>query len=108
MRAVTDAEFPEVVLGSSRPVLVDFWAPWCTYCTRMEPVLEAIAHDFADSLDVVSVNVDETVRTPAMYSVSTLPTLMLFRGGDVVKILTGAQSRETVEAALRDASVSPR
>lgn len=87
----TDANFSESVLQSSKVVLVDFWADWCGPCKRIAPTIEALATDFNGRASIGKLNVDDNPRTPAQYSVRGIPTLLLFKGGQVVEQVVGAQ-----------------
>lgn len=89
---VTDANFAEVVVGNERAVLVDFWAPWCGPCKAVAPLLEEIADEFGGQLTVVKVNVDDSPEIAARMKIRGIPTLVLFRDGDVVAQQTGAGS----------------
>ena len=100
MDAVTDETFADVVLASSVPVIVDFWAPWCKPCEAIEPHLVAIAEEYEGRLRLVRVNVDENLAVSGRYGVLSLPTVMLFAEGDVRVTIFGAQSRPHYEQAL--------
>ena len=82
VRTVTDENFGAEVLGSPRPILVEFWAQWCPPCRLIGPVLDAIAAEQAGLLDVVKLNIDENPRTAQKYEILLVPTLSLFRGGE--------------------------
>jgi len=101
---VTDGEFEQEILKSEIPVLVDFWAPWCGPCHMIAPALEEIARKFSSRIKVAKMNVDENRATPGNYGIMSIPTLMLFRKGDVVERIVGVvpQSRleEVVQRAL--------
>lgn len=90
VKTTTDAAFDTEVLGASRPVLVDFWAEWCGPCKQVAPVLEELASQFGETLDVVKVNIDENPGTPTKYGVRGIPTLMLFKNGELVDQKVGA------------------
>ncbi|MFI6407513.1 thioredoxin [Streptomyces sp. NPDC050548] len=102
VRAVTDDDFEETVRGTGRPVLVDFWAPWCGPCRAMGPILDAMAAAHAGSIDIVKVNLDESPRAAERHGVSSIPALLLFSGGEVVTRLVGAKPRTMIESALAD------
>jgi thioredoxin 1 len=99
---VTDANFQAEVIESESPVLVDFWAPWCGPCRVVAPVLEEIAGERPD-LRIVKLNVDENQRTAASFQVLSIPTLILFKGGQAVKTVVGAYPKKKLEAELEPA-----
>jgi thioredoxin 1 len=99
---VTDASFQAEVIESGTPVLVDFWAPWCGPCRVVAPVLEEIASERQD-LRVVKLNVDENQQTAAQFQVLSIPTLILFKGGQAVKTVVGAYPKKRLEAELEPA-----
>lgn len=86
---LTDENFEEEVIESDKPVLVDFWATWCGPCMMLAPIVTEIAEEYADELKVGKVNVDEQPVTSLEYKVASIPTLMLFKGGKVVKKTVG-------------------
>ncbi|MGH8892064.1 MAG: thioredoxin [Actinomycetes bacterium] len=92
-KAVTDDSFVADVLQHDKPVLVDFWAEWCGPCRQVSPILEEIAGEHADKLTVVKLNVDENPRTAADYGVTSIPTLNVYQGGQVVKTIVGAKPK---------------
>jgi len=98
-KVVTDESFASEVLQNPRPVIVEYWAPWCGPCRQVAPVLEAIAQEHAGQVDVVKLNTDENPRTAQRYQVLAVPTLAVFSGGQVVKQVLGARSKS---ALLRD------
>jgi thioredoxin 1 len=105
--AVTDETFAEQVLEHDKPVLVDFWAPWCGPCKMIAPVLAEIAAERADELTVVKINYDENPRTGAAYGVLGLPTMLLFRDGEPIRSFVGAQPKARLLAQLDDALRPP-
>jgi thioredoxin 1 len=99
---VTDANFQAEVIESETPVLVDFWAPWCGPCRVVAPVLEEIAAE-RDDLRIVKLNVDENQQTAASFQVLSIPTMILFKGGQPVKTVIGAYPKRKLEAELEPA-----
>jgi len=100
---VTDSNFQAEVLESDTPVLVDFWAPWCGPCRIVHPVLEQIAQERGDALRIVKLNVDENQQTAMTYEILSIPTLILFKGGNVEKRVVGAYPKPKLEAELEPA-----
>jgi thioredoxin 1 len=98
-KTVTDATFDAEVLGSDKPVLVDFWAEWCGPCKMVAPVLEEIAAENADKITIAKVNIDENPEIARRYQIMSIPTMSVFTGGEVVKSIVGAKPKA---ALLRD------
>ena len=98
---VTDQTFEKEVLQSDQPVLVDFWAAWCGPCRMIAPTVEALAREYLGKAKVAKVNVDENQSTPAHYNVRGIPTLLLFKGGQVQEQLVGAASRDVIEKMIK-------
>jgi thioredoxin 1 len=104
MKNVTDASFEAEVLKASGPVLVDFWAEWCGPCRQIAPALEELAAQLGDKVTVAKINIDENPATPGKYGVRGIPTLMIFKGGQVAATKIGALPKsklfEWVEQSL--------
>jgi thioredoxin 1 len=98
--AVTDADWDARVLGGDAPVLVDFWAPWCAPCRKVEPIVRDLAARYAGRLTVARLNVDDEPRAAGRYDVLSLPTLILFRGGEPVERIAGAVKAARLERAV--------
>lgn len=102
--AVTDDNFDAEVLSADGPVLVDFWAEWCGPCKQLSPIVDELANDLGDKLKVVKVNIEDAPEAPSKYGVRGVPTLMIFKGGELVDTKVGgmpkSQLAEWVEGAV--------
>lgn len=97
---LTDQNFKQEVLESSKPVLVDFWATWCGPCQMMGPILEALAEDVKDFATVAKLDVDENPATAQQYGIMSIPTLKIFKDGKIVKEFVGVQQKDMLKAEL--------
>ena len=95
--------FEEVVMKSEKPVLVDFWAPWCVYCRRIAPALDKIAEQFEGEVVVAKVNVDEQPEIAEEEGIEVLPTLVLYRDGSAIESVVAPQSKAAIEEFIRGA-----
>ncbi len=99
---LTDANFDTEVLKAEMPVLVDFWAPWCGPCKIVGPIVEELAKEFEGKVKVGKLNVDENQQVSAQYSVMSIPTLMVFKKGEPVKTMVGAQPKENIKKGVEE------
>jgi thioredoxin 1 len=99
---VTDASFEADVLKNDKPVVVDYWAEWCGPCRQVSPVLEEIASEHADKIDVVKLNVDDNPVTSQRYRILNIPTLSVFKDGEVVKEIVGARPKSALLRELAE------
>ena len=104
IKHISDDSFSSDVLQADKPVLVDYWAEWCGPCKMIAPILEEVSRDYAGKLQVVKVNVDENQSVPAKYGIRGIPTLMLFKNGNVEATKVGALSK-TQLAAFIDSNI---
>jgi len=101
-KAVTDATFQSEVLDHKIPILVDFWAEWCGPCRAVSPILDKIAEENTGKLSIVKMNVDENPEAVAKYGIVSIPSMLVFDGGEVVKRITGAKPKPMLDAELTE------
>ena len=104
-KKITDDSFQSDVLNSETPVLVDFWAEWCGPCKQIAPSLEQIAEELADQVTIAKLNIEESPTTPSRYGVRGIPTMMLFRGGQMASMKVGAMPKQKILEWLSEAGV---
>ncbi|WP_159943378.1 MULTISPECIES: thioredoxin [unclassified Nocardiopsis] len=102
VKHVTDDSFKDDVLASDKPVLVDFWADWCGPCKQMAPVLDKMAEEYGDKIEIVKLNTDQNPNTPRAYNVMSLPTMNVYKDGEVVKQIIGAKPKRVLEKDLAE------
>jgi thioredoxin 1 len=100
IHSVTDDTFEAEVLQSPQPTLVDYWAEWCSPCKAIVPILDELAHEYTGKLKVVKVNIDENQAVPARYGIRGIPTLMIFKNGNLEATKVGAQSKSQLIAFI--------
>lgn len=97
---VSDATFEQEVKNSELPVLVDFWAPWCGPCRKIAPIIDEIAEEFQGRIKVVKLNTDENIRTAQEYSISGIPSLLIFKNGEAVERLVGLMQKSALQSSV--------
>lgn len=97
VKEVTDETFTESVLSNSKPVLVDFWAEWCGPCRKLSPILDEWAKELDGKVELVKVDVDANPETAAKYGITSIPSVLLFKEGDVVAVSLGAKPKQALE-----------
>jgi len=100
---LNDASFESEVIKSENPVLVDFWAPWCGPCKAIAPIVDEISNEFTDKVKVGKVNVDDNPETSMKFGIRSIPTLMVFKNGEVLEQIVGAVPKSEIERALEKA-----
>lgn len=101
---VTEATFQQEVLAAQGPVLVDFWAPWCGPCKSIGPVIDELATEFDGKVVIAKMNVDDNPATPGKFGIRAIPTLILFKGGEVIDQVTGAVGKNQLQEMLKKAA----
>ena len=97
---ISDADFEQEVIKAEVPVLVDFWAPWCGPCQMIAPMLEELAQELGAKIKIAKMNVDENPTTPPLYNIRAIPTLILFKGGEIVEQITGVVPKDQLKSKL--------
>ena len=100
IKHITDASFESDVIKSDKPVLVDYWAEWCGPCKMIAPILDEVSETYQDKLQVAKMNVDENPNVPGRFAIRGIPTLLLFKDGQLAETMVGLQSKEDIVATI--------
>ncbi|MBN8647115.1 MAG: thioredoxin [Caulobacterales bacterium] len=100
--SVSDESFEADVIGSSKPVLVDFWASWCAPCKAIAPSLEEISNELGEEITIAKINIDDNPLTPSKFGVRGIPTMMIFKDGKVVSTQVGAMAKNRIDGWIKD------
>ena len=101
-KTFTDQNFQDEVIKSNTPTLVDFWAPWCAPCRIVSPIIEELAKEYEGKLKVGKVNVDENPNSASQFGIMSIPSILIFKNGQPVKTMIGAQSKENVKKGIEE------
>lgn len=101
-KEVTDATFATDVLASEKPIMVDFWAEWCGPCRAVSPILDKIAEEHSEKIDIVKLNVDDNPETAMKYGITSIPAMYVFQSGEIKKRIVGAKPKPALEADLAE------
>jgi thioredoxin 1 len=102
IKEINDDSFEKIVLKSDKPVMVDFWAPWCGPCKAIAPTIDALEKEFGDKMTFVKVNVDDNPVSPSKYGVQAIPTLIFFKNGEIADQITGMVAKQKLEETIKN------